>query len=233
MQLGVIIAAGGIGSRMGRGSKQLLMLAGKPVLAHTIGIFDPVDSVSEIVVAIEEGDVERCRSEVLEPGGFHKVKKLVTGGGSRAESVRNALEALTSEIDTVAVHDGARPLFPAELLGDALGAMENEQIDGAIFGLPVTDTIKEAGDSGLIEHTLERSRLWAAQTPQVFRRHVLESACDRPARELSAATDDAVLVETLGGRVLLLEGSKENIKMTTPEDLMLAEAILAIRQGGV
>lgn len=229
MQLGVLIAAGGIGSRMGGGSKQLMHLRGKPVLARTISIFDPLDVVSDIVIAIEPGDMERCRREVLEPGGFLKVRQLVPGGGCRAESVQNALEALGQRVEVVAVHDGARPLFPAELLKHGLEVLEKEELDGAVFGLPVTDTIKQASEDRLVESTLDRGRLWSAQTPQIFRRPVLERAGRRPAPELARATDDAALVEALGGRVMMIDGSRENIKLTTPEDLILAEAILGSR----
>lgn len=229
MQLGVIIAAGGVGSRMGGGSKQLMHLGGRPVLERTVSIFDPLDAVTDIVIAIEPGDMERCRKEVLEPGGFLKVSRLVPGGESRAESVQNALAALGQRAEVVAVHDGARPLFPAELLERGLEALKDEELDGAVFGLPVTDTIKQADEDRLVESTLDRGSLWSAQTPQIFRRPVLERAGRLPTTELARATDDAALVEAQGGRLLMIEGSRENIKLTTPEDLILAEAILGSR----
>ncbi len=231
MKLSVIIAAGGAGERMrAGGSKQLLQLAGKPVLAHTIGIFHPLEIVREIVVAIDSGDIERLRSEVIDAQGFRKVACIVGGGKSRAESVCNALEQVASDTDTVLVHDGARPLFPAELLGDGLSLLEDGSADGIVFGLPVTDTIKETDAAAIVASTLDRSRLWAAQTPQVFKRSILEEAYRLPQNELAAATDDASLVERVGGRVLMLEGSSENIKLTRPSDLLVAAEILARRE---
>ncbi len=232
MNLGVIIAAGGTGTRMGAGSsKQLLDLAGRPVLAHTVAIFDAYAGVAAIVIAIEPDDIERCRAEVVEKYGFSRVTEVVPGGSSRAESVKTALEALDPAADTVLVHDGARPMFPAGLLEKGLAELEKGP-DGVVFGVRVVDTIKEVNAGGAVLGTPGRERLWAAQTPQIFRREVLERAYRMPAAVLAQATDDAMLVEIAGGKVKMVMGSIENIKITTPVDLAVAAEILRRRRLG-
>lgn len=232
MNLGVIIAAGGAGSRMQAGSsKQLLDLAGRPVLAHSVALFDSRTGVAAIVIAIEPDDIERCRTEVVEKYSFGRVTAVVAGGSNRAESVKAALEALDLAADTVLVHDGARPLFPAGLLENGLAELEKGP-DGVVFGVPVVDTIKEVDAGGAVLSTPERGRLWAAQTPQIFRREALERAYRMPAAVLAQATDDAMLVEIAGGKVKMVMGSDENIKITTPVDLAVAAEILRRRRLG-
>lgn len=231
MRLSAIIAAGGIGERMGAGgSKQLMVLAGMPVLSRTIAIFQALDVVGEIIVAIDPDDLERCRSEVVEAGGFDKVSSLVAGGDYRSMSVHNALQQIDPRTDIVLVHDGARPLFPGELLEPGLAILEDGTADGVVFGVPVIDTIKEAGIAGVIVRTPDRTSLWAAQTPQIFKRGILEEAYDQPQKVLAEATDDSSLVESVGGRVYMAQGSPENIKLTTPLDLRVAEVIIAGRE---
>ncbi|MFA5801510.1 MAG: 2-C-methyl-D-erythritol 4-phosphate cytidylyltransferase [Thermoleophilia bacterium] len=232
MVIGVIIAAGGIGRRMqAGGSKQLLSLMGKPVLAHTVSLFEELDMVSEIVIAIDPGDVARCRREVVEQFGLSKVTAVVPGGESRAESVGKALAAISTSIDVVLVHDGARPLLSADLLRRGLRDFDDGSCDGVVFGLPVTDTIKEVGiNSRLVTRTPDRSRFWAAQTPQIFKRDILEKAYSAAPDALAQATDDASLVERIGGWVRMVPGSRENIKLTDPFDLQLAETILRNRE---
>jgi 2-C-methyl-D-erythritol 4-phosphate cytidylyltransferase len=231
MQLGVIIAAGGIGSRMGLGqSKQLHHLAGKPVLAHTILIFDQISQVRDIIVAIDAADIEQFQSEVAEGYGFTRLREAVAGGSSRVESVKNALAVMAPELDTVLIHDGARPLFVPELLKQGMTEFTRETCDGIVFGLPVTDTIKETrADGKLIAGTPDRGRLWQAQTPQVFSREAIEEAYKAPTEVLTRATDDSFLVERAGGVVKMVAGSRENIKLTEPADLVIAEAILKSR----
>lgn len=234
MNLAVIIAAGGEGTRMkADSSKQFLELAGISVVARSVALFDRMETVEEIVIAIDPGDVLRCRLEVVDRHGFSKVKAVVAGGESRALSVKNALNALSVEIDTVAVHDGARPLFPPELLGGGLDEIEKGGCQGVVFGLPVKDTIKETDSvTGLVTSTPERSRLWAAQTPQIFSRQALEKAYGARREILKTAPDDAFLVELAGGKVKMLPGSPENIKLTEPLDLVIAGEILKRRETG-
>ena len=169
--------------------------------------------MSEIVIAAPPG--------LTEDGAT-----VVEGGRERSHSVRNALAA--SSGDVVVVHDAARPLVPVELIERCIEAVEDA--DAAIAAAPVIDTIKEARD-GVVERTLDRSRLWAVQTPQVFRRAALEAVLAQDDAVLAAATDDASLVEAAGGRVVVIEAPRENLKVTTPLDLRVAELLLADRLG--
>ncbi len=175
-------------------------------------------AIERIVVALPEG--------VPAPAGTIGV----LGGAVRSESVRLALAAAGAG-DPVLVHDAARPLLTVELVEAVLGAAAREGVDGAIAAAPVTDTIKRVDGEGVVRETLERSSLWAVQTPQVFRRAALERALDVPAEVLARATDDAWLVERLGGRVVVVAAPRENLKVTTTLDLALAETLLAARSG--
>ena len=153
----------------------------------------------------------------------------VPGGAERSHSVRNALRE-AGDGDPVLVQDAARPLLTADLAERCLAAVDGGA-DAAIAAARVTDTTKEAGPDGTVERTLDRSRLWAVQTPQVFRRAALEAALAQPDEVLAAATDDAALVEAAGGRVVVVEAPAENLKVTTPVDLRLAELLLGERAG--
>ncbi|MHB1361028.1 MAG: 2-C-methyl-D-erythritol 4-phosphate cytidylyltransferase [Thermoleophilia bacterium] len=232
MHLGVVIAAGGVGSRMGTGeSKQLMMLAGQPVLARSAAIFEAAPEVEEIVIVIDAPDTRRCRAEVVEPYGLGKVRNIVPGGENRAASVLNGLQRLSGDVDTVLIHDGARPLFPSELLASGLRDLAIGDCDGVVFALPLTDTVKEVGiGTRLITRTPDRSRLWAAQTPQIFKRAKLDKAYRVRPSVLEEATDDSFLVERMGGWMKITPGSPENIKITTPEDIVIAEEILRRRE---
>jgi 2-C-methyl-D-erythritol 4-phosphate cytidylyltransferase len=167
------------------------------------------------------------RVVVAAPPGFLR-EGWVEGGATRSESVRNALAA-APEARTVVVHDAARPLVTRELVTACLDALLG--VDGAIAAARVTDTVKEAYPDGTVLRTLDRSRLWAVQTPQAFRRDVLERALAVPDDVLAQATDDAWLVERAGGRVRLIEAPTSNFKVTTPHDLHVAEWLLAGRRG--
>jgi 2-C-methyl-D-erythritol 4-phosphate cytidylyltransferase len=158
-------------------------------------------------------------------------QERVAGGPSRSESVRNALEA-APEAKIAVVHDAARPLVTAELVERCVAAIHAPGVDGAVAAAPVTDTIKEADPSGRILRTLDRGTLWAVQTPQVFWADALRRALDTDERTLAEATDDAGLVEAAGGTVAIVEAPRENIKVTTPLDLGLAETLLGRRMAG-
>ncbi|HEV2062257.1 MAG TPA: 2-C-methyl-D-erythritol 4-phosphate cytidylyltransferase, partial [Solirubrobacteraceae bacterium] len=194
--------------------KALVVVAGRPMLEWSLAALRAVPAIERIVVALPPG--------VEAPEGVVAVE----GGAERSHSVRNALaEAGTG--DPVLVHDAARPLLTAELAERCLAAVEG--VEAAIAAAPVTDTIKEAGPDRVVRRTLDRSRLWAVQTPQVFRREALERAMAQPDEVLAEATDDASLVEAAGGRVRVVEAPRENLKVTTPVDLRVAELLLADR----
>jgi 2-C-methyl-D-erythritol 4-phosphate cytidylyltransferase len=208
-----IVAAGGTGDRLGAdGPKAFVPLAGRPMLDWSLDVLR--QACSRVIVAVPAG---------LEAGAADRV----TGGASRSQSVRNALDA-APEAELVVVHDAARPLVSPELV-EACIAGVSDGFDGAIAAVRMTDTVKEADAGGGAARTLDRSRLWAVQTPQVFRADALRRALDLPEAELARATDDASLVEASGGRVRLVEAPRENLKVTAPLDLRMAEAILASR----
>jgi 2-C-methyl-D-erythritol 4-phosphate cytidylyltransferase len=207
-----LIVAAGRGERLGsEGPKAFVALRGRPMLEWSVEVLSQV--CDQVVVALPPG--------VHAPAGTIGV----VGGAERSHSVRNALHAASG--DPVLVHDAARPLLTAELAQACLDALDARDLDAAIAAAPVTDTIKEAGADQVVARTLDRSRLWAIQTPQAFRREALERALGQPDEVLAAATDDAALVEALGGRVGIVEAPRENLKITTPLDLALAERLLA------
>jgi 2-C-methyl-D-erythritol 4-phosphate cytidylyltransferase len=214
-----LILAAGRGERLGAGCpKALAELAGRPLLQWSIETLRRTRGIERIVVALPP--------EVPVPPGTVGV----LGGTVRSESVRLALSAAGAG-DPVLVHDAARPLLTAQLAEAVLRAVGEDGVEGAIAAAAVTDTVKRVDAAGTVEETLERTRLWAVQTPQVFRRKALERALDVPPQVLAQATDDAWLVERDGGRVVVVAAPRENLKVTTPLDLALAELLLAARGG--
>jgi len=226
MSVIVLVPAAGTGSRMGAAvNKQYLTLADRPILAHTLNLFDNHSVVDHIYLISPESEIDFCRREVVERYDFAKVRKIVAGGNERQDSVRNGLlECGAAADDIVLIHDGARPFLPPALLPAVVAA--TEKMGACVVGVPVKDTIKEVADS-LILGTPDRRRLWQAQTPQTFRFGLIREAHERAARDGFRGTDDAALVERLGWPVAMIEGSYRNIKITTPEDLILARAFLA------
>jgi 2-C-methyl-D-erythritol 4-phosphate cytidylyltransferase len=211
-----LLVAAGRGERLGSaGPKAFVVLAGRPMLEWSVAALRAVPAVERIVVALPPG--------AEAPAGTVGV----AGGAERSHSVRNALAACPAG-DPVLVHDAARPLVTPGLVERCLDALADA--DAAIAAAPVTDTVKEAGADGVVASTLDRSRLWAVQTPQVFRRAALEAVLAQPDAVLAAATDDASLVEAAGGRVRVVAAPRENLKVTTPLDLRVAELLLAERR---
>jgi 2-C-methyl-D-erythritol 4-phosphate cytidylyltransferase len=215
--IALILAAGG-GERLGMdGPKALVELAGRTLLQWSVDALGAVPAIEQIVVALPPG--------ADAPVGTSGVR----GGAVRSESVRLALAAAGAG-DPVLVHDAARPLVTVELVQATIRALEADAtIDGAIAAVPMTDTVKRVTD-GVVSETLDRSELWAVQTPQVFRRAALERALNVPDEMLAQATDDAWLIERAGGRVGVVEASSENLKITTPLDLDVASLLLAKRR---
>jgi 2-C-methyl-D-erythritol 4-phosphate cytidylyltransferase len=214
-----VIAAAGSGERLGAGGpKAFVELAGRPLLDWSLDAFGAADSIAEIVVAVPPGQ----EAAVAERG-----IGAVAGGAHRSESVANAVELCGEEI--VVVHDAARPLVTTELIDAVVDRLASErEAAAAIAAAPVTDTIKRATDAGRVETTLDRNGLWAVQTPQAFRADVLREALSDP-DSLPRATDDAMLVERRGGRVVIHPSSAHNIKVTSPFDLRVAELLLRER----
>jgi 2-C-methyl-D-erythritol 4-phosphate cytidylyltransferase len=213
-----LLVAAGRGERLGSdGPKAFVVVGGRPLLEWSLEALRAVPAIERIVVALPDG--------VQAPPGVAGVQ----GGRERSHSVRNALAAAGGG-DPVLVQDAARPLLTAELAERCLAAVDG--VDAAVAAARVTDTTKQAGPDGIVTRTLDRSRLWAVQTPQVFRRAALEAALAQPEDVLARATDDASLVEAAGGRVRVVEAPRENIKVTTPVDLRVAELLLDRRAAG-
>ena len=204
--------------------KPYLELLDRPILAHTIGVFDRSVVIDAIFVIVGETDFDACRSVVIEPYGFQKVGGLVPGGETRQDSVFNGLKALPHDTDFVIVHDGVRPFVTDEIIFTCLEAAAD--CGAAVTAVPVKDTIKITDRDEFVVDTPDRSQLWAVQTPQVFRRDVLIEAHQHARREQIQLTDDAALVEQLGLKVKCVMGSYSNLKITTPEDLVVAEALM-------
>jgi 2-C-methyl-D-erythritol 4-phosphate cytidylyltransferase len=216
-----LVLAAGLGERLGLGRpKALAELAGRPLWRWSVDMLSAMDEIDRIVMALPPG--------IEAPAGIVGVP----GGAARSESVLRALAAAGDGEDgeAVLVHDAARPLLTAEIVRATLLALDGGGVDAAIAASPVTDTVKQADEGGRVLRTLERSGLWAVQTPQVFRRNALRRALQAPAEVLVEATDDAWLVERTGGTVVIVPSSRENLKVTTPLDLQVAELLLARRR---
>ncbi len=220
-----LIPAAGMGKRMGKAiAKQFLPLGDKPMLAHTLLAFQRASEVDEIIPILSQEDLEACLQEIIERYHITKVKTLVVGGKERQESVANGLHKLEKDASVVLVHDGVRPFVTSEMIKETVDHAKKGEC--VTVGVPIKDTIKEVNEKGMVRQTLERSRLWAIQTPQAFPVKTLKQAYEEASRQRLYGTDDATLVERAGGAVKVIMGSYENIKITTPEDLLLAEEIL-------
>lgn len=219
-----IIPAAGAGRRFGAGiNKAFVEILGRPVISWVLAAFDACDRISEVIPVIAESDAERAR-ELVDSSGFKKVKRIAKGGRERQDSVQSALRLIGNERATVLIHDAVRPLVDSALIERCLDALPG--CDGVVPGVPLKDTVKEVHE-GVALRTLDRNRLVAVQTPQVF---VLKTVLG--AYEALAATgaclftDDAAAVEAVGGRIAVVEGSYRNIKITSPEDALIAAALM-------
>ena len=222
MKTAAVIVAAGSGSRFGSETpKQFLEINGKPLIAHAIARFEAAPSVDSIVVVLAAGRISE-----FDTSGFSKVRNVVAGGASRAASVLNGINAIDDGTEVVAVHDGARPLVSVHEIEATIA--KAKETGAACLVAPVTDTIKSIR-GGEIAATLDRDKLRRALTPQVFKIEVLKAAFE--VADLTAATDECYLVEKLGHPIAIVEGSPHNIKITLPEDLVFAEALLNSKLG--
>lgn len=223
-----LIPAAGMGKRMGASiNKQYLHLDGLPIVARTISVFEHSPLIEAIYLVIPFDEIPYCREHVVAACGFRKVVEIVPGGRERQNSVMNGLNAMRQNLaddDVVLIHDGVRPLITPQLLRETIDVARNN--DGALVAVPAKDTIKAVRD-GIVIDTLPREMLWQAQTPQSFRFGTIYDAHRSAEQEGFVGTDDASLVERRGGVVRVVRGDYKNIKITTPEDLVLAEAFLA------
>jgi 2-C-methyl-D-erythritol 4-phosphate cytidylyltransferase len=221
-KVGAVIPAAGGGERLpGPVAKQFRELGGVPVLHHTLSRISRDGLISCIVLALPPAEL----SSIELPDGLSMPVFLVAGGSERQHSVANGLAALPPMVEWVVVHDGARPLLPRGLIETCLLAAQ--ETGASIAALPMTDTVKRDDGREFVRETVPRNELWLAQTPQVFRRDLLEQALSMASDKALEGTDESALLEALGIRVKLVNGSKFNFKITSPEDLVLAEACLA------
>ncbi|MEW6388571.1 MAG: 2-C-methyl-D-erythritol 4-phosphate cytidylyltransferase [Thermodesulfobacteriota bacterium] len=231
MSVAAIIAAAGLGVRMNQEiPKPYLPLGGKPILAHTLEVFESVPEVREVLVVVHPNDLEYCQDNIIAPFGFKKVLRLVPGGKERQDSVYNALKVLDQEegLDIVLVHDGVRPFITPEQVRSVIQGARRH--GGAILGHPAQDTLKRVNSQGEVLETLDRRQVWQIQTPQAFHKALLWRAFVEAQARNFYGTDEASLVEELAAPVAVIPGSPFNLKITTQADLQLAEVLLPLWQ---
>jgi len=224
-----IIVSAGRGYRLGHrlkeaSKKQFLLLAGKPILAHTLDRFEISPLIRSIVLVVGEEDLDYCSKEIIEQYRFQKITRIIPGGKERQDSVRNGLQALASDTEIVVIHDGVRPFVTREMVEESIRGAE--RLGAVVPAMPANDSVKTANTEGIVLKTLDRELLWQIQTPQAFQAEMIREAYRRAAEDGFVGTDDASLVERLGTRVHILPGSYSNIKITTREDLLWARLLL-------
>lgn len=221
-----IILAAGQGKRMkSKIAKQYLILQGHPILYYTIKAFENHESIDEIILVVGQDDLEYCKSEIIDLYNFKKVSKIVVGGSERYESVYEGLKVM-NDSHYVLIHDGARPFVNSKVLYDIINSVQLYK--ACIVGVPVKDTIKSVSLDGVVNSTPDRNTLWSVQTPQAFEYSLIKKAYDEVIKYPECSvTDDAMVVELMTNhKVKVVEGDYNNIKITTPEDLIVANQIL-------
>lgn len=224
---GVVIVAAGTGSRMKMGiNKQFIKLKEKEIIAYTIEKFYSHKNIDEIVVVVKEEEAGFFKKEILDKYNFENIK-IAFGGKERQDSVYNGLKTLGKECEIVLIHDGARPFISEKLIDNCIEEAKN--YNAVVVGVPVKDTIKVINEDNDIVATPERSKLWAVQTPQTFNYDILVKSYEDAFKNDFYGTDDAMLVERIGYKVKMIEGSYNNIKITTQEDLNIGAQILKVQ----
>lgn len=220
-----IILAAGKGSRMKAGiNKQYLNLKGRPILSYTLEVFSACDAVDEIVLVIDAKEKQLCYNLVLNNMNQNKPIKIVNGGDERQQSVQRGLRKLHDSTDIIVIHDGARPFVTCEMIENCIKGANKY---GAVsLGVPIKETVKTVDDEEFVINTLNREKIWITQTPQAFKRDLIVQAHDKALNDKKIATDDAMLVEYLNYNVKMIMGDYSNIKITTADDLIIAEAII-------
>jgi 2-C-methyl-D-erythritol 4-phosphate cytidylyltransferase len=226
MHVTAIIVAAGEGKRLGgQVSKTFLPIAGRPLVLRTLDRFFSTQSIEKVIVVVAEQELRQGQALIQnDPNLSHRPWVLQAGGATRQESVRRGLEKLDTDCEIVAIHDGARPFVSSSLIDRCVG--EAYRVGAVVIGVSVRDTIKVVSKEHWVQATPARNTLWNIQTPQVFRKEIIVEAHDWGTRQAIEATDDAMLVERIGQPVFLLEGEGTNIKITVPQDILLAEALL-------
>ena len=230
MKNSVIIAASGAGKRMKSSvKKQYMELKGRMILDYTIEAFNKSKYIDEIVIVCSRGDIMYVEEQIVIKNGYDKVICTTSGGKERQDSIYSGLKEVSPDCDVVLIHDGVRPFIEGKYIKELTeAAME---YGGCVMGVRVKDTIKVCDEDNYITATPERATLWAAQTPQCFRYDVITKAYEKAFKEGYYGTDDSMLAERLGIRIKMIEGSYNNIKITTPEDLYMGKLILEKKNG--
>ena len=227
MKITAIIPAAGKGERMGHPiSKQFLPLKGKPILVHTLERMNSVKVIDEIILVLPEHRIDWAKKEIRKKYRIAKLKKVVKGGKKRQDSVYAGLNEVDGKPDIIVIHDGVRPFFTPSIISQAIPFLK--KYAGVIEALPLHDTIKEVNRNELILRTVERGKLYRAQTPQIFNYDILVKAFSHAFKNGYNGTDEAELVERVNGKIKILRGSEFNIKITSPDDLLLAKAIIEV-----
>ncbi|MDD3268077.1 MAG: 2-C-methyl-D-erythritol 4-phosphate cytidylyltransferase [Syntrophomonadaceae bacterium] len=225
--LRVVIAAAGAGSRMGKKiNKQYMLLKSRPLLTYSLDVFEKSPLVEEIVIVAHPQEIEYCEREIVKKYGYKKVNSVVAGGKERQDSIWAGLKQLGSDTAYVAVHDGARPFISSVLIEELL--QEAKEWGAAIPGVAVKDTLKHVDRDGFVRQTLDRASIIAVQTPQIFKYAELCEAYANAYEEGLIVTDDAGLFEKYIGRVKVVTGDYFNIKITTPEDMLIAKSLIKL-----
>jgi len=209
--------------------KVFLPLGGVPLLAYTLQPFEACPQVDEILPLVPEEEIAFCQEEIIRRQGLKKVSQTLAGGKERSDSVFRGLQAIEGRADLVVIHDGARPFVSADLIERAIEGAK--QWGAVVAALPTWETVKEVSAAGEVVRTIDRQHLWMIQTPQAFSFSLIWKAYREAREEGFQGTDDATLVERMGFPVRAIEGSRFNLKITTPDDWRLAEAILQMRRG--
>lgn len=204
--------------------KPYIILGDKPILAHTLIALNGSSFISEIIIIVNPKYIRYCPDKIVKRYGLNKVRNVVEGGKTRLLSVYNGLKEVSSDSDLVLIHDGVRPFIDSKIISRVI--KEASMSGAAVTAVPERSTVKEVLKDRVIHSTLKRELLWEVQTPQVFRRKLILSAYERAKKSGIDATDDAALVEPMGEKVKVVMGSYNNIKITTPEDIIIAKAIL-------
>ncbi|MBD3181075.1 2-C-methyl-D-erythritol 4-phosphate cytidylyltransferase [Candidatus Poribacteria bacterium] len=229
MKVSAIIPAAGSGKRMGEIKKPYIVLCGRTMLSHTISVFLQCSLINELVIVSASGDENKCYCEIVENYDMDKACKVITGGLTRQESVFNGIKNLDTDTDIVIIHDCARPFLNENMIVKAVKAAE--KWGAATIAVPVGNTIKKADKDGFVVETIDREMLWSIQTPQAFQYDLILKAHTHARENNIQVTDDTSLVEELGThKVKLVMGASENMKITTPGDLVLARAIIESRE---
>jgi len=225
MKVVALIAAAGLGKRMNaKISKPFIPIFGKPIIAYTLEKFEQCKFIEKIYLIVNRKEKDLYLKNIILRYNFTKVQGLIEGGKTRQDSVYNGLKALDADTDIVVIHDGARPLIEKTLIQDSIKTAQ--KYGAAILVIPIKDTIKKSQKYMFINGTLDREQIWRAQTPQSFKYDIILSAYKKAYQDKFWATDDAAIVERYGHKVKMIIGSEENIKITTPFDIIIAENFL-------